>query len=372
MKPPLTSSPVVCVSHGFQSHYERDFCNALAANGVAVTLLGSDRSDTAGLHAGVHFVNLRGSQDEARPRWRKAANLLRYHAALFICTAWRRRAVVHVMGLLAPLFLCGVLQGLWFRLLNRRYVLTVHDVLPHDSHTGWNRLLCGLAYRLPQRLVVHTERARDDIVRLFGIAPARVQVMEHGVAPAGSAGWPERPPRAAGAPVVILAFGTQAPYKGTDLLMEALLGVSFPFHLVVAGPCVDAAFQARFAAALAAYPQREHVRWMPGFVPDAEMQRLFAEADLIALPYRHIDQSGVLFQALRHGLPVLATRVGSLERYVTPEVGELSDGVTAPDVRAALGRWFARRGSLSATAIRQRAAAFEWPSTVRALQAVYS
>jgi len=46
---PLSPTPVICVSHGFQTNYERGFCNGLAACGVAVTLISSDRSDTAGL-----------------------------------------------------------------------------------------------------------------------------------------------------------------------------------------------------------------------------------------------------------------------------------------------------------------------------------
>ena len=137
--PALSPTPVICVSHGFQTNYERGFCNGLAARGVVVTLIGSDRSDTAGLLPGVTALNLRGSQEEDRPRRTKALNLLRYHARLMLHALRHRDATLHVMGLLAPLFGCGVVQGLWFRALCRRYVLTVHDVLPHEQHTAYSR-----------------------------------------------------------------------------------------------------------------------------------------------------------------------------------------------------------------------------------------
>ena len=85
--------PVVLVSHGFQTNYERGFTNGLADAGVAVTLVSSDRTDYAGLRPGIHTVNLRGSQEEDRPGWAKALNMLRYHLGLCAYVLWRRQAI---------------------------------------------------------------------------------------------------------------------------------------------------------------------------------------------------------------------------------------------------------------------------------------
>ena len=43
------------------------------------------------------------------------------------------------------------------------------------------------------------------------------------------------------------------------------------------------------------------VRFVERFVPDAQVSALFRRADLAVLPYREIDQSGVLFTALAPG-----------------------------------------------------------------------
>lgn len=366
----LSPRPVVCVSHGFQTNYERGFCNGLAAQDVDVTLLGSDRSDAAGLAPGVRLLNLRGSQDESRPRAAKALNLLRYHAALMVHALAHRPAILHVMGLLAPLFWCGVVQGLWFRLACGRYVLTVHDVLPHERHTRYSRLVCRWAYRLPQRVVVHTPRMKERLIAEFGVAAQRVVVMEHGIEPTG-ASHEEFDDASPAEPPLLLAFGSVLPRKGTDLLLEALQDVPFDFRLVIAGPCTDNAYRQRLRGQLAAHPRGAMIEWRDGFVPEAEMEALFREAALLVLPYRYIDQSGVLFQALRFGTPVLATRVGQFERYVTGEVGELAEAGAAPALRQGLLRWHARRHLLSRARIRAIGRAFEWPATVASLRGAY-
>jgi len=367
--PALSPTPVICVSHGFQTNYERGFCNGLAARGVVVTLIGSDRSDTAGLLPGVTALNLRGSQEEDRPRRTKALNLLRYHARLMLHALRHRDATLHVMGLLAPLFGCGVVQGLWFRALCRRYVLTVHDVLPHEQHTAYSRRVCGWAYRLPQRVVVHTPRMKQRLVNEFGLAPQRVVVMEHGIEPARAATPITDPPP--GALPLLLVFGIVVPRKGIDLLLEALRDIAFPFRLVIAGHGPDEAYRQRLRSLLAEHPQRAQVEWRDGFVPEPDMEQLFRDAALLVLPYRYIDQSGVLFQALRFGTPVLATRVGQFEHYVPPEGGELAEPGAAAPLREALLRWHARCNVLSRARIREIGRAYEWPVTVMALRDAY-
>jgi len=48
---------------------------------------------------------------------------------------------------------------------------------------------------------------------------------------------------------------------------------------------------------------------------------LFHAADVLVMPYRHIDQSGVIFMALATGLRVVASDVGSLRDYIPPGFG---------------------------------------------------
>lgn len=366
----LSRFQVMCISHGFQSNYERGFCNGLSACGAEVTLISSDRTDVRGLNSAVRTVNLRGSQEEKRPAWIKALNLLRYHVQLLSYILWRRPPVVHVMGLLDPPMLLGVVEGLWCRAFGGRYVLTVHNLLPHDRHSDFNRFAYGWSFRIPHHLVAHTAKMKDDLVREFGLAPERITVMEHGVEPAAkSMDWNDS--RSDDAIPIILAFGKIAPYKGVDLLVDALRTAQFPFLLIIAGVCSDADFRKKLKAAIDIHPFKSRIEWVDRFVVESEMEKLFKSADLLALPYRHIDQSGVLFQALRFGVPVLATRVGQFAEYITDEIGELAQPGNVVDLSVALERWAARQSTFSREYIREFGKKFEWSSTILALKEAY-
>lgn len=362
--------PVVLVSHGFQMNYERGFCNGLAANGADVTLISSDRSDAAGLHANITAVNLRGSQEESRPHWQKAVNLLRYHTTLMAYAVRRRRDVIHVIGLITPLLWRGLVEGLWFRLVAWRYVLTVHDLLPHDRHDPLTRWLCRQCYRLPHKLVVHTERMAQRLVGEFGVPAHRVFVMEHGIEPAVGAGVPAGNIVASAVPT-LLAFGGVTRRKGIDLLLAALRAVHFEFRLVIAGQCIDDRYRQLLQALVAAHPYRAWIEWRDGFVPEAEMELLFRTCDVLVLPYRYIDQSGVLFQALRFGLSIVATRVGQFDRYVCPEVGLVAEPEDAGSLATTLEKWVQQRAGFERPQIQQIGRQYEWSVTVRALVGAY-
>lgn len=367
----FASFPIVCVSHGFQTNYERGFCNGLVENGVPLTLISSDRTDTAGLASAVRTRNLRGSQEESRTRWQKALNMFGYHLSLMAYAIYRRRSIMHVIGLIDPPLLCGILEGLLFRLVNRRYVLTVHNLLPHDRHTYFNRICYGLSFRIAHQLVVHTECMKRDLTVKFGIDSENILVMEHGIEPATDVDHDWGDERQPGQVPMILIFGKIAPYKGVDLLIEALRAVSFDFRLVIAGACPSNDFRLKLQALIANHPFRERIEWRDGFVTESDMELLFKAADLVALPYRHIDQSGVLFQALRFGVPVLATRVGQFAHYVTKDVGEVAEPDDLASLSGAFERWEVRRKSFQRSLIREIGRSYEWPTTVQVLNSVY-
>jgi glycosyltransferase involved in cell wall biosynthesis len=297
--------------------------------------------------------------------------MARYHLALLGYAFLRHRSILHVIGMIEPPLLCGILEGLWFRFVNRRYILTIHNLLPHDNHSAFNRFAYWWSYRIPHRLVVHTARMKHELVEQFGLDSGRIVIMEHGIEPAASelTGWGDW--REANAVPVILVFGTIAPYKGLDLLLKALNSTQFPFRLIIAGVCSNTSYREQLQSLIAEHLFRSCISWLDSFVSESEMEQLFKAADLVVLPYRHIDQSGVLFQALRFGVPVVATRVGLFADYVTGEIGEIAIPENTEDLAAALNRWAMRRDSFSRPRIREIGKVYEWPKTVVALTAAY-
>lgn len=361
---------LVLLSHGYENIYERGFCNGLSDAGVDFTLISSDRTDYKGLRPGTKTVNLRGSQEEARPKWQKLLNLVRYHLSLMWFALRHRDCVFHLIGLIEPAWLSGVLHGLVLRIFCHRWVITVHDLLPHDRDTPMNRLLFGIAYRLADHLVVHTPRMRAELQERYGIPAERFTIMEHGLEPVRMT-LPALDVYRAPGPFKLLFFGYVMKYKGVDILVDALRDFPVPFELTVGGFCRAPEILDELKAKIASHPQRESIHWPNEYVKESDIVGLFTGSHVLVMPYRHIDQSGVLFQALRFGLPIVATRVGSLVNYVNPEIGEVCDPESVASLREALVRLVERYPGIDRQRIAEISRKYEWQSTVGVLRNAY-
>lgn len=366
-----SSNEVVLVSHGFQSHYEQGFANGLAENGLPVTLLGSDSTLASRLHPGVTLLNIRGSQDSRRPVWRKARDMALYHLRL-LATVWqRRRSTVMIIGMLGPEWLVGVLEGFLLRLICARLTLTVHNILPHNRHTAMMKLVYWIIYRIPHRLIVHTEATRQALVQQFGVSADRVIVMEHGLndsvehlplskaeAKAALGTDPQR--------VAVLSFGYISEFKGTDLLLSAIEQRD-DLTLIVAGRIGPGEYGDTIRRRLEALKATGRLVWFDGFVDEATIARAFAAADATMLPYRHIDQSGVLLLSLSLGVPVIATQIGGFAETVEPRNGMFIREPSVEAVNEALDQFLAQPGRFPPADVMATVDHLAWRRTVHSV-----
>ena len=229
----------------------------------------------------------------------------------------------------------------------RPRVLTAHNVLRRAE----GRVGAAATRRLAEAmdaLVVHTRDGARDLRERFGAEPERVHVIPHGAfdyltrLPAED---PLPPELSAVEGPVILWFGLVRPYKGVDVLLEAFQGIEGAELWVVGMPHVSME-PLRAAAARAA----GRVRFVERFITDPEIPAYFRRADVVVLPYRRIDQSGVLYTALAFGKALVLSAVGGFRevgeehgaaRLVPPEDPEalreaLSELVADPAAREAL------------------------------------
>ena len=210
---------------------------------------------------------------------------------------------------------------------DRPLVLTAHDVLPREPRRGQLAAQRRL-YERVDAVVVHSEHGRARLVDELGIAPEKVHVIAHGAFDHLTRVPDAKPLPAELAAVdqpVVLCFGLIRPYKGIDVLLDAWRAAAPDAELWIVGmPRMD------IAALRAAAPPS--VRWVPRFVADDELAAYFRRADLVVLPYREIDQSGVLFTALAFGAPLVLSDVGGF-----PEVAAAGAAtLVAPGDPAAL------------------------------------
>lgn len=361
---------VLLVSNGFQPNYEKAFANGLAANGVDVALVSSNRTLVAELAQGVETVNLRGSQDPHRAVWKKSANMLRYAGALVCHIGSGRYDIVHLTGLhMTRSIFAGCLEWLVYRLVAKNFFMTVHNILPHGRHGAWCRALHRVIYRLPHRLVVHTAKMRTELVEGFGIPESRITVMAHGV---------DAVPEDFAVPALsetfrILLFGGLARYKGGDLLLSALAYCpELPIEITIAGEARDVAYGRELEELIAALGENHKVIWKRGFVPESEVAGYFEANDAVALPYRHIDQSGVLFTALRFGCPVIATDVGAFRDTLPEFAGWIVERIDPQGLAHALRKFYRHRRAFDRSRIREHSRSLSWQYCVRPLIAAYA
>jgi glycosyltransferase involved in cell wall biosynthesis len=193
----------------------------------------------------------------------------------------------------------------------RPRVLTMHNVIRREA------VDLRLASRM-DAVIVHTRHGAE----LLG-GRDNVHVIPHGAFEHLTRQADERPLPPEFAKVerpVVLYFGVVRPYKGVDVLVEALQQVEDAELWVVGRPLGVSMERLRRLAP----PGR--VRFVERYVSDAELPAFFRRAEVVALPHRNVDVSGVLFAGLAFGKAMVMSDVGGFRELVA----EHGAGVLVP------------------------------------------
>jgi glycosyltransferase involved in cell wall biosynthesis len=332
--------------------YDHALCRALAAAGAEVELFtsrfayGPVAPAEGYRRRELFYRSARFAPGSRAQRVAKLAehvpDMLRYRRAA------RAADVVHFQWL--------TVQHVDGRLLPRRHsesggrralVLTAHDVLPREPRPGQLSAQRRLYERF-DAVVVHSVHGRDRLTDELAIDPARVHVIPHGVF-AHLADVPPQPPPFQTEKPVVLCFGLMRPYKGIDVLLQAWRGVEDAELWVAGMPRMDISHLRAIAP--------PNVRFVSRFITDPELPAYFQRADLVVLPYREIDQSGVLFTALAFGKPLLLSDVGGFPALAATGAARTVPAGDAVALHEALKELLGDPAALAAMAARAREAA---------------
>ena len=230
-------------------------------------------------------------------------------ARLVLAVRRRRLLVVHLQWAVVP-----VIDAVVMRILRRfcPVVLTVHDTNPFNGehvsvlqNWGFDRPIAAA-----DAVIVHTAAARDRLVSR-GIDAGRIRIVPHG--PFELAGAPRAPrDRESDPRWTFTLFGQIKPYKGLDVLIEALgrmdSAIRERCRVIVAGAAhMDVEPLIERAKALGLVST---IELRIGRLSEQEMVDLFEESDSFVMPYREIDASGVYFLIKSLGKWIVASRVG--------------------------------------------------------------
>lgn len=240
----------------------------------------------------------------------------------------RRPDVVVHQGPLKLAWLDGLVVRL-VRLCGVRTAVTVHDLLPHYPKK-WSAAEYGFYYRSFDRVIVHSEAARQGVIHLNVTAP--ILVVPHGAYDIFRfTGVTRETARHRiglnSQDFVVLFFGHLEPRKGLLEFIEVAQRLSNleQFKFVIAGGNDMEHHGAQYAAAIEAAKAMSNVLVRDERIPFEEVENYFAASDLVALPYREGTTSGVLKLAIAFEVPVIASRVGDLPEQVPAGGGLMID-----------------------------------------------
>ncbi len=264
-------------------------------------------------------------------------------------------------------------SGLWWWLMRRPrppVLGLVHNLADHGGG-GLHRLAARLVLGRCDALFTHAAALAAGLRATYpGVAVSHHPLAADEAAVADDQAAARRRLGLPNGARLALFLGLIRPYKGVDLLLEAVAGLpaDSDWQLVVAGEAWgDLAAELERRAAGDDLAGRVHLRL--GWVPEGEVTTLLTAADVVVLPYRSGSQSAVAPQALAHGRPLVSTRVGGLPEVVRDGVNGL---LVAPGDVAGLRRALASldRDRLAALAGGARASrgALTWDAYAAAVE----
>jgi glycosyltransferase involved in cell wall biosynthesis len=287
----------------YAPHYDHGLCGALARAGAQVRLVTADFRYGPVPNADGYTVERlfyqRGAHVKRR-RLRRAAKLAQHPLDMARYQRLSRTAdVLHFQWFaVEPLDVALHPRG-------RPIVMTAHLVMPLRC----SRIRAAARRRLfdsVDTIVVHTRQAKARLIDELGIDPAKVELIRHGaiehvVSLDGAAPLPADLAAVEGP--VVLCFGILRPDHAVDVLLDAWKGVTGAELWVVGPPQMPIDGLMRDAPPT--------VRFVPRFITDPEIAAFFERADVVAMPYREMESSGVLATALAFGKPIVGTPVGA-------------------------------------------------------------
>lgn len=288
--------------------------------------------------------------------------------------------VLHVQWLVKPRLESRLLPFI-ARLFHAPLVVTVHNVLPHEPRPA-DRASFRRLYRGADRLVVHSNASMVRVRQLEpSIPPERLVVIHHGNFAALATDidiTPEQARSALGLPhdtVLVVAPGKVRPYKGTLELIRAFtkLPSEAGATLLVAGAPDDPVYASRVSE-LSMRQADADVRLDLRYFSRPDFHRLIVAADIVAVPYRDIDQSGILLYAMTCGKAIVASRLPAFEETLGKGAALLTEPGSVEELADALLRLIRDpelRARLSHSARVRVLHEFSWAQAAQRTAALY-
>ena len=254
-------------------------------------------------------------------------------------------------------------------LTGTKICVIIHNNLPHERFPG-DEVMTRNVLNMAHRLMMHGQ-AEVDLARHIGVDHQKMirafhPVYDQFTPPSESC---EDIRRGLGLrKKVLLFFGFIRPYKGLDVLIAAFRSIAQEcpdISLLIVGQSFyrhedEADTKGRFLQGLPKDdPLRSRIVWIDRYVPNEEVGRYFAAADVFVAPYLSVTQSGPLNIAYAFDKPIIASDLPAFRECVAVgESGYMFEAGNADDLAKKI-KWFFKT-PISGEKVRRFRQRFSW------------
>jgi glycosyltransferase involved in cell wall biosynthesis len=256
-------------------------------------------------------------------------------------------------------------------------LFTCHNVFPHERFP-MDRFLCKMVLRQGNYYIVQSHLDEKDLLSVK--ADAEYIVTPHPTYNAFKMqGMSKEDARkllnVEQETPMLLFFGFVRAYKGLKYLLDAMQEITqqiTELQLWVVGDFGED--REGYLEQIERNGLKDYVTLVEGYIPDREVEKYFAAADLVVLPYTSATQSGIVQIAYGFETPVVVTDVGGLPDVVSDRMtGYVVPSQNAHAIADSVVRFFNEDRDIDwAHNIREHAAEFSWETMVTRIENLLS
>jgi glycosyltransferase involved in cell wall biosynthesis len=202
--------------------------------------------------------------------------------------------------------------GIYPFLKKTKLVITLHDPKPHTGENSWKTYLkFNLYIPKAKAFILYSEYSKTLLKKVF----PKVNVPINCIQLLPYSFMRNYLPKERISDNSILFFGRLSPYKGVDLLLNAIPIVLEKFpnqQFVIAG---STSYDFHFDEALIS-AFKNNITIINKYLSIEEIGALIDKSAFIVCPYRDATQSGVLSTTFAFGKTAIASNVGSFSEYI--------------------------------------------------------
>lgn len=216
--------------------------------------------------------------------------------------------IVHTMCIL------GLVESMLY-IFKRKMLLTVHDPFMHSGEyqkSSENKR--RFAFKMINNFILLNKSQKNEFIDYYKLQGKKIFISQLGICDCLNYLAKDNKESSTD---YILQFGHISPYKGIDVLCEAMELVhkkNPKIKCIIAG-------NGPYYFDKSIYENRGYITFINRYITTKELATLINNARFTICPYRDATQSGVVYSSFALGKPVIATNVGSLGETV-------KDGIT--------------------------------------------